>query len=204
SAEALAAYERAAKIEDKFRISCIDFCRALVGGERAAKIDAAYAELVFVRAQIELGLGQISRAEGDFQLARDLDALRFRADSQINRIIREVATRYNAPLVDAEEEIGRASRVSPREEMFYDHVHFTFAGNYRVALLFAAAIETHWPGKPSPTTNWLSETEVAQRLAFTDFDRNRVGEEMRARLQQPPFSSQSNFRERDQHWQEML
>src|SRR5207253_9342397 len=26
----------------------------------------------------------------------------------------------------------------------------------------------------------------------------------RARLQQPPFSSQANFRERDQRWQEML
>src|SRR5690606_24549357 len=35
---------------------------------------------------------------------------------------------------------------------------------------------------------------------WTGFDEARVGAEMRARLQQPPFNAQGNFRPRDERW----
>jgi tetratricopeptide (TPR) repeat protein len=50
---------------------------------------------------------------------------------------------------------------------------------------------------PVSSMRLLTEAEVARRLAFTDFDKRRVLEEMRMRFRQPPFASQSNFRQRD-------
>ena len=77
----------------------------------AAALDDGVADLRFRRAQSLLALGNIEEARHEFALARDLDALRFRADSHINDIIREVAGVAGAHLVDAERIFdGRASR----------------------------------------------------------------------------------------------
>ena len=213
------------------------FGDALSAYQQAARIDAEFAELVFRRAQCELKLEQTTAAAADFRLACDLDALRFRADSRLNEIIRQTAAAQGVALLDAEKELSRdadrppaapiagpASSLAPRaaapeailgQEFYYDHVHLNFAGNYRVARLFAAQVEPDWPGGAAATAvgqpaaggspaPWLSEAEVARQLAFTDFDRRRVAELMRARLQQPPFVAQSNFRERDEHWRQVI
>jgi len=178
---------------------------ALAACERAAQADSEYAQLAFCRAQVEVALGQTAAAQSNFSLARDLDTLRFRADSQLNRIIRDTAARYRVSMVDAEQELSRqAQSGAVGDEFFYDHVHLNCAGNYRVASLFATAMDQTWPGKSASSGERLSQEETAKRLAFTDFDQHRVGEEMRARLQQPPFSAQSNFQERDQQWRQTL
>ena len=143
----------------------------------------------------EMKLKQGAAAEADFRRARDLDALRFRADSRINEIIRRTAKAKEISLIDADQDF--ASRTDTN--LFYDHVHLDFAGNYRMAMLFAAELEKHWPGARTNDSPWLAEAEVARRLAYTPFDQRRVGEEMRARMQQPPFNAQSNFRARDEH-----
>ena len=68
--------------------------------------------------------------------ARNSDALRFRADSRINAIIREVAEAQptgNVLLVDAEQALakeGTGADSIPGEDLFYEHVHLTFEGNY--------------------------------------------------------------------------
>src|SRR5258708_10980857 len=43
---------------------------------------------------------------------------------------------------------------------------------------------------PYTTLFRSDEAAMAHELAFTEFDKHRVGEEMRLRLQQPPFSTQ--------------
>ena len=169
---------------------------ALSDFHRAREIDDSFAELVFQQARCELQLKQPDLAETDFRLARDLDALRFRADSRINEIIWQTAKRKDVPLLDADTEFAG----DEGDDLFYDHVHFNFTGNYRMALLFAAELERHWPGARANDLPALTKAEVARRLAYTGFDQRRVGEEMRARLEQPPFNAQSNFRERDQRW----
>jgi tetratricopeptide (TPR) repeat protein len=180
------------------------FDEALSAYRQAAQIDGEFAQLVFQRAQCELELKQNALAETDFQLARDLDTLRFRTDSRINEITRQVATAKGVLLTDAAQQFVRQPESIPGEDLFYDHVHLNFQGNYRLALQFAAELEKHWPGAQAPATPWLTDAEVARRLAFTDFDQRRVATEMRARLQQPPLSGQSNFRLRDEHWRETI
>ena len=167
---------------------------------KACEIDDEFAELVYQRAGCEMELKQPAVAETDFRRARDLDTLRFRADSRINEIIRQTAKANGIPLTDADEEFARHAD----QNLFYDHVHLNFTGNYRVALLFAEELEKHWPGGRTNNSAWLTEAEVARRLAYATFDERRVGEEMRARLQQPPFNAQSNFRQRDERWRAVL
>jgi len=177
---------------------------ALSGYRQAARIDDEFAQLIFQRARCELELKQTALADADFRTARDLDTLRFRTDSRLNQIIRQTAAAKGVWLADADEQFDRQPEGIPGENFFFDHVHLNFAGNYRVAAMFATELEKHWPGAPGTASPWLSESEVARRLAFTDFDQRRIDLEMRARLQQPPFNAQSNFRPRDDHWRETI
>jgi tetratricopeptide (TPR) repeat protein len=182
------------------------FADAMAAYKEASRIDPEFAELPFRRAVCELAAGLTNAAASDFLLARDLDTLRFRADSRINQTIRRVAAAQGMTLIDAEQECARRSPDEiAGDTLFYDHVHLNFTGNYLVAALFAAEIEKKLTGHafsagvPLPT-----EAEIARQLALTDFDRRRVGEEMRLRLRQPPFASQLNSQTRDGKWQATL
>ena len=178
---------------------------ALAAYEQAAQLDSQFAELLFRRATCELALEQAPAARTDFSLARDLDVLRFRADSRLNGIIREAARVEQVALADAEGQCALDDRAGlTGDDEFYDHVHLNFHGNYLVATLLAAAAEKALFPSSIAVGPPLPETEVAHQLAYTDFDRRRVGEEMRARLRQPPFSGQSNFAARDQQWSQTL
>jgi tetratricopeptide (TPR) repeat protein len=176
------------------------FAEAVSNFRKAGEIDDTFAELAFQQARCELELKQSAPADTDFRRARDLDTLRFRADSPINEIVRQTAKAKGISLLDADEAFAHYGG----EDLFYDHVHLNFTGNYRVALLFAAEVEKHLSGTRINDSPWLTEAELAQRLAYTAFDEHRVGEEMRARMQQPPFNTQSNFRARDQRWRATL
>jgi tetratricopeptide (TPR) repeat protein len=180
------------------------FSQALAAYQQAAQIDSEFAELIFRRAACELALEQTNSAQADFSLARDLDVLRFRIDSHLTGIVRQAAASNDAALVDAEKEFaGHSAKGVTGDEQFYDHVHLNFSGNYLAAKLMAVQIERLLPGLQGNGV-LPSEADMAHQLAFTEFDRHRVGEEMRERERQPPFSTQSNFLERDRRWQEAL
>ncbi|MGO8927338.1 MAG: tetratricopeptide repeat protein [Limisphaerales bacterium] len=182
------------------------YADALAAYQKASQVDAEYAELAYRHAGCELALGQTNAALSDFLLARDLDTLRFRADSPLNQTIRRVAALQGVTLIDAEQECSRRSADGiPGESLFYDHVHLNPTGNYLVAALCAAEIEKKLTGVASASGASLpAEADVARQLALTDFDRRRIGEEMRLRLRQPPFASQLSSRSRDEKWQATL
>jgi len=192
---------RGRKAQDEHR-----FPEAIAAYQEASQIDGEFAELAFRQAVCELAVGQGNAAASHFLMARDLDTLRFRADSRLNQTIRRVAADQGITLIDAEQEAARRSADGITDgALFYDHVHLTFTGNHLVAGLFAAEIEKKLAGRaPSPGAPLLSEADVARQLALTDFDRRRIAEEMKLRLQQPPFASQLNARTRDEQWRETL
>ena len=108
--------------------------------EAAEKIDDRFAELQFRLARCLMKAGRVAEARERFELARDLDVLRFRADSRINAIIREVAAAQEAAGVrfaDAERALAEddldADGRCGEEDLFYEHVHLTFEGNYLLA-----------------------------------------------------------------------
>ena len=84
---------------------------ALVQYEAAAKIDDRFAELQFHIGECLTQTGRTAEAGERFELARDLDVLRFRADSRINAIIREVAA--SSPGLPTPAAVARRATRSP-------------------------------------------------------------------------------------------
>ncbi|HLZ42768.1 MAG TPA: tetratricopeptide repeat protein [Candidatus Sulfotelmatobacter sp.] len=169
---------------------------ALKTYQAAGKIDDQYAELEFRIARSMWMLGDYAGADKHFRRARDLDTLRFRADSRINDINRTVASTAGAELVDAD---AIFSKEAPNgivgSELVYEHVHMTPLGNYLLAramfLQIASRLSADAAG-PAAEADVPSETECEQLLAFTGYDRSRIMLEMLQRLQRPPFTGQVN------------
>ncbi|MCX8157799.1 MAG: tetratricopeptide repeat protein [Verrucomicrobiae bacterium] len=164
---------------------------ALKHWQKAYELDQDYAELQFRIGEAKAAARQYREARGFYVWARDLDALRFRVDSRLNDITRTVAsgkTNAHVRLVDAERALQRlAPNQIPGRDLFYDHVHLNFAGNYALARAVAAQVAPA-DGRP----RWLSAQEAGARLAVTPYDQLQVWREMRRRLQRPPFTQQLN------------
>jgi tetratricopeptide (TPR) repeat protein len=167
----------------------------------AAQIDNQYAELEFRMARCQWALGDYASAKEHFVRARDLDTLRFRADSRINDAIRSVAASSgsNVQLLDAESIFAAESHNGVvGSELLYDHVHFTPLGSYVMArAAFEEVLKTLPESARTAAQNSesLSEADCERLLAFTAHDRARVVEEMVGRLQHPPFTNQLNHAE---------
>ena len=189
-----------------------DFGPALAAYRQATQLDGSSAELAFRTARCHLALGQADAAREQFIRARDLDALRFRCDTQINRLIREVCAGRAARGVtffDSELTLTNACLEGiPGEECFWDHVHLNFRGNYLLARGLAARVIALLPqlglraSQEQPAS--LSETECAERLAYTPWDQRSVLAEMLRRVQDPPFNTQLDHQTRIQRWSEQL
>ena len=167
---------------------------------KAVQIDAEHAEVFYRLGRCEARLGREAEARQHLALARDLDTLRFRADTRTNAIVREVARRESGVrLVDAEAKLAAQSpEGTPGDESFLDHVHLTFHGNYLlgVAILDQARealpdwVRRRASGRPIP-----SEEEAAGKLVYTELDRYRIAETMQQRLRDPPFTGQPDHAE---------
>jgi len=72
-----------------------------------------------------------------FTKAKDLDALRFRAPTEINEVIKRLAEKYNYPVVFAEEKFNK---ISPNgvvgNNLMTDHLHPTITGYQEIGKLF--------------------------------------------------------------------
>jgi tetratricopeptide (TPR) repeat protein len=136
--------------------------------------------------------GKTGEAHSHYVRARDLDALRFRADSKLNAITQALgqAGSGNVTFIDAQAALDAQSPSGiAGRETFYEHVHFTFEGNHRLAKLFAEGIASRLAsGGDKPSGPWLTSGECAGRLAYTDWDRGVVLASVIRRLQQPPFN----------------
>ena len=150
----------------------------------------------FQRARSLEAKGKTGEAHSHYVRALDLDALRFRADSKLNAITQALGQTGSGNVtfidvqaaLDAESPSGIAGR-----ETFYEHVHFTFEGNYRLAKLFAERIASRLAsGGDKPSGPWLTSGECAGHLAYTDWDRGVVLASVIRRLQQPPFNHRLN------------
>jgi tetratricopeptide (TPR) repeat protein len=162
----------------------------------AAKIDDQYAEVEFRIARCLKKLGDSRSAREHFLRARDLDTLRFRADSKINQISRAVASSIpGVGLVDTEALFSTASSDGiVGGDLVYEHVHLTPAGSYLLArAIFMQVAEKIPAAARSPIqADVPSETECERMLALTGYDRSRLATEMLRRLQKAPFTTQLN------------
>ncbi|HEV2209412.1 MAG TPA: tetratricopeptide repeat protein [Verrucomicrobiae bacterium] len=175
-----------------------DFPAALKKYERAAAIDPQYAELHFRSGRCQLALTNFAQALSDFELARDDDTLAFRADTRINRIIQDAAqarANQGVDFLDARELLAQGSRAKiPGNELFYEHVHLNFDGNYLLGRAFAEQSLKLLPKSllAQGKSQWASAELCDRRLAVSPWDRFRVWQENYSRVSEPPFTGQLN------------
>ncbi|MDA0347323.1 MAG: tetratricopeptide repeat protein [Verrucomicrobia bacterium] len=155
-------------------------------------------------AQYQLGLAELKTGKTEealvaFKKARDMDGLRFRADSKVNAVIREQSIRHvgQVTLVDSEqlfEGEGSGAISIPGDDVFYDHVHLSFAGNFLVAKALAEAVIVKLGLSPDFSTSMES---IANSLVYTDWDQLQINRKLTEQLlSKPPFKNQWHHREK--------
>lgn len=163
-----------------------------------AAIDDSYADLHFRLARLYEQQSAWDEARQHYVLAREADALRFRADDRINSIIREVVREADDPsilLVDSTEALAeRSEHRMPGKALFYEHVHLTFEGNAAVAGALLDGIEgalPAWVRSKRIEGSPLTTEALARRLAFTAIDQFTSWATMlEVYLRKPPFTNQ--------------
>lgn len=178
---------------------------------QAAGVDAQFAELQFRLGRCDLALTNHAEALTNFASARDCDALPFRADSRLNAIAAQIAARYAGPNVHWLDAAGWLGQHSPQgipgQELFYEHVHLNFAGNYLLGRAFAEQVAALLPRRLTASTraDWLAQEACEQRLGLTDWNRYAVLEGVIGRLLDAPYTNQLNHVPRIKaHWAELI
>jgi len=152
----------------------------------ALRIDDRYAELHFRLAR--------------YPLALELDALRFRADDGINAAVSEVAAgREDQDVYFVDAAAAFAASGIPGVELFDDHVHMNFSGNYllarkvfeKVAAILPSSIRRGGALPEAPSAQLC-----AQRLVFTEWERGLQLQLIGELTDRPPFTGQFDHDER--------
>jgi tetratricopeptide (TPR) repeat protein len=164
----------------------------------AVEIDETFADLQFRLGRCYWNLGEYSQAKERYIKARDYDALRFRADTQINKIISSVAEDrmsqgiYFVDISKAMEE--NSPHNIPGNELFYEHVHYKFEGNYILAKTLFNQIRKILPEKilqyrkKLPT---LTLSQCEKRFMYTVFEKHQnVTYVLDVLVRRPPFTNQ--------------
>jgi tetratricopeptide (TPR) repeat protein len=165
----------------------------------AAEIDGSYADLQFRLGRCYWALQDYDSAKLRYLKARELDTLRFRADTRINEIIRSVADSRAGKDVYMVDAVTKFESNSPHgitgNELFYEHVHLNFTGNYLLAKAVFEKVENLLPQQvinhQTDNSLPLTDAECAERLAYTQWDRYIIADEVLNRfITRPPFTNQ--------------
>ena len=172
-----------------------DLAAAMGHYEQAGRIDGEYAALHFRLARGCSDLDRHDLARGHFVRARDLDALRFRADSATNDTIRQMAQsgREGVHLVDTEllaQADGRSEHGLPGWPLLHDHVHLTFQGNHLVAAALFLRVRDLMPDALSKGAAPPSLNRCAELTTYTPFDRCAAAQRTAQSMGRPPFAEE--------------
>ena len=178
-----------------------DYSLAIESDLAAAQLDDRYADVQFRLGHCYWQAGDHEKARDRFLLARDLDALRFRPDRHMNEIIRDVASAAGdkrVELVDTEE-VFRADSPSgvPGRELFHEHVHMTFHGDYLLARSVCEKV-TRMTGLAEEQPP-LDEAGAAQGVGYNAWARyNTLFKALNYYIRKPPFTGQLYHEEQAQ------
>ncbi len=141
-------FERGKKLESEGR-----FEEALGFYKQAAAIDSTYAELQYRMGTCFERVREYDSAKKAFTLARDYDALPWRAKSSLNQTVRDLSAKNDLILVDI---VHTLEQVSPHgiigAEMIYDNVHPSIKAEQLIADDIAKALQQR--NKIAPADQW--------------------------------------------------
>jgi Flp pilus assembly protein TadD len=149
------------------------------------------ARTIFSAAQTAAASGDEEKARRFFREARDLDELRFRADSAINRIIREHPKGSDVTLIDAEEIFATNQDGLTDSALFWEHVHLDFAGNFLLAENVAEALMPRMAEFFGEQARALPAPEAVRRkIGYTESEELYAAGDIAGMLANPPFRDQ--------------
>jgi tetratricopeptide (TPR) repeat protein len=171
---------------------------------QAAELDPAPARLWFQIGQCEAAMTNRSAAAEAFAQALDRDTLRFRADSQINTIIRQQTNQTpNVVLLDCDAAFSDCTQENPdAPALFIDHVHFSMEGTFLLAQLWAEQIQ-HMLNLPAPKRS-PTRDECRQALFHTPWKEALLADLMLERYSAPPFTMRPDNRDTFAQWGQQL
>jgi tetratricopeptide (TPR) repeat protein len=174
-----------------------NWAEAATGYQAALDIDPDYADTHFRLATAYENLGKSEKAKTHYKRALDLDALRFRADTEINQIIKKVASSVEDDAFNFVDSAAAFEQVSqpfqPGWNLLLEHVHYDFAGNHVLAAEISRSIVSNLTA--SDDYQPLPRLEVARRIGFPNNDTIAEIKNLQGMIQQPPFPGQSNYTE---------
>jgi tetratricopeptide (TPR) repeat protein len=143
----------------------------------------------FSIAQLLERAGNTAEARRGYRWARDLDALRFRAPTEMNRVIRDVAAAFGATVVDVEAALASASRNGIiGNSLMLEHLHPNLRGYFLLAdayfhSLIRQAGEPSWNEGPDRAIAW-------QEIPVTEIDDLAAGYRLQYLKADWPFHEQ--------------
>ena len=123
----------------------------------------------FARAKLSEAVGDLQSARGHYYSAKDRDELRFRAPEAINEIIRDVAGKQGATVVDVQTAFEAVSRSGVTgDDLMTEHLHPNASGFFEIAdAFYNALVESGlFEGSPRPITREVARSQ----LLFTELD----------------------------------
>jgi tetratricopeptide (TPR) repeat protein len=184
-------YQAGVELESKKR-----WTDALQKYQSAARLDEQFAELQYRMGRCLAAVSRHRKAREHFLAACDRDVYRFRADTTINRIIREAADSQKAKgvrLADTERLLAAETAGGDSDAgMIFEHVHLTFDGNYLLARSVLEKAEEALQklaafGSPG---SMPTREQCAEALALTPLDDYEMAEQMAEAMSRPPFLNQ--------------
>ena len=132
------------------------------------------ADKIYDQAKEELSKYNLHAADSLFRYAKDLDALRFRAPSEMNKVIFKLGKEFNDPVLNID---SAFDAVSPDhivgDNLMTDHLHPTLHGYQLMGKLFYDEMEKtrHLPNtKPLDLTDRQQDSAAVANFPFTRLD----------------------------------
>ena len=147
------------------------------------------ADEIFERANSEYSNGNFDEAFLSFRYARDLDALRFRAPSAMNEIIREKAGAFDVFYVPMKEKMtGYAENGIIGSDLMLEHLHPNSEGYFLMGKTFFESLaEANLPGLQPDLSRLKSPEEYREAMHLTELDERMVWHRVQALMNSWPF-----------------
>ena len=159
--------------------------------QQALQLNDRHAMAHYIFAQILLQKKDHELAREHFYLALKYDELKFRADAKLNQIIADVYDKFshnsNVSYLNMIELVNDSVyNKMAGSEIFLEHVHFNFYGNYLLAHFFKQKIEQvlELRNESSPTKH---VHYYQRRLAYTPYEAYKIHNNILSRMNKSPF-----------------
>jgi tetratricopeptide (TPR) repeat protein len=161
--------------------------------ESAIRIDSLPARLHFLLARVKERSGGVQDALVEYKRARDLDALRFRAPSEFNSILRSVASNTHAHVAEIEHLMeSRSEHGIIGNRYLLEHVHMNVDGYFLAAKAFVEALAES--NVIAPQQQWnrtrdKSDAQYRSEVGVTPLDSVMASIRLWVLMQSWPFTN---------------